>query len=283
GGESAVFMPLLPLRKRFAPNLRNHRKLVVCDGSVGFFGGLNIGEEYLGRRSKRPHWCDAHMKVEGPAVSDLQRVFIEDWDFATERLLSEREYAPNVEPAGDAALQVVSGGPDRETNPIYQIYFTAMSLARKRLLIVSPYVVPTQGIRDAILSAALRGVEVTILTQAPPPDHWVPYWAAAYLWEDFLEAGVRIFRYRSGMMHAKVILVDGAWASVGSANLDYRSLTTNFELIGVVDGEAEVAKIEERFRQELEESDELNLEEFCERSRWQRAAEVGAHLLGPLL
>jgi cardiolipin synthase len=276
-------MPLLPLRNRFAPNLRNHRKLVVCDGSVGFLGGLNIGEEYLGRRSKRRHWCDAHMKVEGPAVGDLQRVFIEDWDFATRVLLAEAEYAPDVGHPGDAPVQIISAGPDRETNPIYQIYFTAITLARQRLLIVSPYVVPTQGIRDAIVSAALRGIEVTILTQGPPPDYWIPYWAASYFWEGLLEAGVRIFHYRAGMMHAKVFIVDSAWASVGSANVDYRSLTTNFELIGVVDGSAEVAEIETRFRKELEQSDELSLEDFKQRSHWRQAAEVGAHLLGPLL
>lgn len=284
GGRAEVFMPLLPLYKRFTPNLRNHRKIVVCDGHTGFFGGLNIGDEYLGAPKYRSeHWCDAHIKVTGPVVLDLQKVFAEDWDFATGEFLSDDRYFRDIPSSGSASVQVVSSGPDSEVNAIRQIYFAAIGAARESLFLASPYVVPDLGMRDAIISAALRGIKVSLLTQGNPPDYWIPHLASSYFWEDYLSAGVRIFRYQPGMMHAKIIVVDDAWASVGSANLDNRSLSLNFELIGLFDRKEEVAAIVNWFTHKIALSTEVTLDAFSRRSVFRRIAERGTLLLAPLL
>lgn len=285
GGHCAVFLPLFPLGNRFAPNLRNHRKIVVCDGKVGFFGGLNIGEEYLGRRKRFPHWCDAHMKIVGPSVWDLQRIFVEDWDFATSELLTGERYFPEIVGTGTAKAQMVAAGPDqeKEMNAIHHIYFSAIAMAQHRLWIATPYFVPDSAIRTALVTAAMRGVEVIMLTQGHPPDHWLPYWAAAYFGEEMLVSGIRVFQYQKGMMHAKVMIVDDQWCSVGSANMDNRSLTLNFEQIGMFEDPDPIRAVEAWFRFELKNSREMELSTFMNRPWTNRLLEVGAHLLAPLL
>ncbi len=284
GGHAAVFMQLLPLFKRFTPNFRNHRKIVICDGSVGFFGGLNIGDEYLGHRKRLlSDWCDVHLKVAGPAVLDLQRIFAEDWDFATGEFLSEERYFRDIPAIGSAPIQIVSSGPDDDLNAIRSIYFSAMTHADQSLLVASPYLVPDLAIREALISAALRGVKVSILTQGLPPDYWLPHLASTFFWEDYLTAGIRIFLYQGGMMHAKFIVADNAWASVGSANIDNRSLALDFELVGLLDRRDEVEVIANWFEDKIKQSIEVDLEKLKKRSIFRRIAERGALLFAPLL
>lgn len=284
GGRAAVFMRLFPLFKRFTPNFRNHRKIVICDGSIGFFGGLNIGDEYLGhKRLTLSDWCDVHLKIEGPAVLDLQKIFAEDWDFATGEFLSEERYFRDISEVGSAPIQIVSSGPDYDVSAIRSIYFSALAHADQSLLVASPYLVPDLAIREALISAALRGVKVTILTQGLPPDYWIPHFASAYFWEDYLMAGIKIFLYQKGMMHAKLIVADNIWASVGSANLDNRSLSLSFELIGLLDRKEEVVAITRWFEDKIKQSVEVDLEVLKDRSVFRRIAERGALLLAPLL
>jgi len=283
GGAGVVFLPILPIPKYLTPNLRNHRKIVVIDGSTGFMGGINVGEEYLGRRRAHWEWLDAHLVIEGPSVLDLQRVFVEDWDFSTGAFLDDQAYFPPTGPAGGTCLQVVPSGPDQETTASRQIYLCAINQSRGSLLLASPYIVPDPSLRDALVNAALRGVAVDLLTQKSPPDHWLPYWSARYYWEELLESGVRIHQYTPGMMHAKVVAADGAWASVGSANLDSRSLRLNFEVNGVSTDPAFVARVEAAFHAEIARSREIRLDEFRRRGRLERAGESFAHLFAPLL
>lgn len=283
GGQGAVFLPLWAIGKRFAPNLRNHRKIVVCDGRVGFFGGLNVGEEYTGRKKAGRTWCDAHVEVRGPAVGDLQTVFEEDWDFATGQLLEGACYFPDMEAAGEATVQIISGGPDRDVNPVREAWLFAIMRARKRLCIASPYVIPDLAFRDGLKTAARSGVEVVVVTQSWPPDNYLAELCGCYWFEEMLEAGVRIFRYAPGMMHAKLVVADGVVAAVGSANLDNRSLALNFELAGLFAGPAEVAAVAAHFDDMLAQSREIELEAFRARSRLRRGAESLARLLAPLL
>lgn len=283
GGQGAVFLPLWAIGKRFAPNLRNHRKIVVCDGRVGFFGGLNVGEEYIGRKRLYREWCDAHVELRGPAVADIQLVFAEDWDFASKDLLEGEAYFPRLEAAGEAPVQIVSGGPDRDVNPIREAYFFAIMNARESLCIASPYIVPDLALRDALKTAARSGVEVVLLTQSWPPDNYLAEFCGSYWFEELLRAGVRIHRYEPGMMHAKLVVADDVVAAVGSANLDNRSLVLNFELIGVFAGKPEVAQLAGRFDEMLAQSRALELDTFRARSRWRKAVEGLARLLGPLL
>jgi len=285
GGEGAVFLPLSlwPLGKRYTPNLRNHRKLVVCDGEVAFFGGLNIGEEYLGRKKQARDWCDLHFEVRGPAVGDLQRVFVEDWDFATGQFLDLPAYFPAPTQRGSGALQVLTGGPDREVNPIRQAFFHAFTRARKRLWLASPYVVPDPALRDALKLAARAGTEVLLITQSWPPDNFLAELAGSYYFDELLAAKVRIFRYDPGMMHAKLVLADDSLAIIGSPNLDNRSLRLNFELAGLLTTAAELAHIEARFVAMLAQSTELTSRAYGERSSVRRVGEGLARLLAPLL
>jgi cardiolipin synthase len=283
GGRGAIFLPVWPFGKRFVPNLRNHRKILVCDGEVAFFGGLNVGEEYLGRARSGQEWCDVHLRVRGPAVGDVQAVFCEDWDFCTgERLEGARWYPSPVE-SGAEVVQILAGGPDREINPIRQSLIYAIGEARERLWIASPYLVPDTTIRDGLRTAALAGVDVTLLSQGLPPDSWLAYYAGAYYYPELLEAGVRIYEYLPGMMHAKMVLVDGLGAAIGTANLDSRSLHLNFELMGVFRSPGVLAAAERRFLAFRERSREITREAFALRGRWRRVAENACRLLAPLI
>ncbi|MGQ9588753.1 MAG: cardiolipin synthase [Planctomycetota bacterium] len=283
GGKAASFRPLFSV-EHLSPNFRNHRKIVISDGRVAFFGGMNVGEEYLGREGAvRCEWYDLHMRVEGPAVWDLQRIFLEDWSFATREHLDDPAFSPELEAAGDSPVQIIAGGPDVDVNPIRFACLRAFSQARRRLLVASPYIVPDMSLRDALAAAALSGVEVDIVTQGYPPDHVLPYACTLYFAEELLESGVRFHSYRPGMMHAKAISVDGEWAMVGTANLDNRSMFLNFEQMAILDGPRDVEAIDEQFRRLIQASDPIRLEGLRSRSAFERFFVASAHLLAPLL
>ncbi|MBL8896349.1 MAG: cardiolipin synthase [Planctomycetes bacterium] len=283
GGRTARFLPLFAGLNRFAPNLRNHRKIVICDGAIGFVGGLNVGDEYLGRRFRDRAWYDAHLRIEGPAVADLQRVFVEDWDFAQGEMLSAPAFFPQRGDHGHERLQIVPSGPDLELSANRSLYFTAASLAREQLRIASPYVVPDAGIRDALVHAAMRGVRVSLLTQGWPPDKRLPYRCARFYFEDLLAAGVRIYEYLPGMMHAKMLVADQAWASVGTSNLDSRSFRLNFEVDATSDTPSFVARVAARFDAALRDAREVDARSFAARPLRHRLGERIAHLFAPLL
>jgi cardiolipin synthase len=281
GGQYAAFLPVSLLRRRIQVNLRNHRKILVVDGKVGFTGGFNIGEEYLGKVAKFGYWRDTHLRLEGPAVESLQRVFIEDWDFAYGEALKGGAYF-RAERAGDWPVQIVQSGPDQELKSIREVYFAAALKARKRLWITSPYYVPDQGLRDALCMAGRSGIDVRLLFPYRP-DKYLPFFAAHYYFSDLLEAGVKVYQYTKGFVHAKVWLADGQWASVGTANLDNRSLLLNFEVNALIYAPKAVAELEEQFKRDLETSIRLEPRAFAERPLSGRLAENACRLLSPVL
>jgi cardiolipin synthase len=282
GVKCSAFLPLSPWRRRMQVNMRNHRKILVVDGQVAFTGGLNIGDEYLGRVPRFGFWRDTHLRLEGPAVAGLQRVFFEDWDFAAEEDLQNPDYYPSSQEAGLLPVQVIHSGPDQEENSIREIYFAAILRARHRLWIASPYFVPDAGLRDALCLAGYLGVDVRILCQHHP-DKWVPFYAGRYYWGDVLKAGVKVYQYSRGMMHSKVVLVDDDWASVGTANLDNRSLHLNFEVNCLIYAPAVVAELEQAFERDLQLSIQLRPEVFAQRPVASRVAENACRLLSPIL
>lgn len=284
GGEAAAFMPILS--KRFTPNLRNHRKIVVVDGELAFIGGLNVGEEYLGHIRRRDRgWADMHFELEGPAVWDVQAIFAEDWSFCTGQNLEDAAYYPDLPAAADggSALQVIGGGPDRELNPVRQAFFATINGATKTLRVATPYVVPDTALRDALKTAALRGVRVQILTQGWPPDYVLVSLCSSYFFAELMAAGIEIHRYGAGMMHSKLLVADDEYAVVGSANLDNRSLLLNFELAAMLDTPADVAAVVQRFEEDLQEAEFVDPETWPDRPRWRRLAENAARLLAPLM
>jgi cardiolipin synthase len=282
GGKYSVFLPLNPLRRRIQVNMRNHRKICIIDGRIGFTGGLNIGDEYLGKNRRFGFWRDTHLRVEGPAVSGLQRVFIEDWDFAAGEDLQSREYFPPASQDGPYPVQVIESGPDREQKGIREVYFAAMLQARKRLWIASPYFVPDPGLLDALCLAGYLGVDVRLLIQRHP-DKWIPYFAGRYYLNDVLDAEVKVYQYTKGMMHSKVVLVDSEWASVGTANLDNRSMHLNFEVNCLVYSPAAVAELEAMYRHDLTSAIRLDRQVFVRRPFAGRLLDNGCRLLSPVL
>jgi cardiolipin synthase len=282
GGRATAFLPLNPLRSRIQVNLRNHRKIAVIDGRTAFIGGMNIGDEYLGLCDGFGYWRDSFLKLEGPAVAGLQRVFTEDWNFASGEALNGDAYFPELDEAGDAVVQVAESGPDQEVKTIRELYFAAILSARERLWVATPYFVPDSGILDALRLARYRGVDVRLLTVLRP-DHWVTWYAARYYLPGLLDAGVEVYRYKRGMMHAKLMIADGRWAMVGSANLDNRSLHLSFEAGCVLHSAALVAELEQQFRQDELDSVRLDPDTFAARPFLSRLTENACRLLSPLL
>lgn len=283
GGHGEVFLPMFPFGKSLTPNLRNHRKIIVCDGRVGFLGGMNVGDEYFGLKFKNRYWCDWHMRIEGPSVLDLQRVFVEDWDFITDHELGAGDYFPKPERCGDSQIQIVHSGPDEEVNSARHVFFAAITRAQKHIGISSPYFVPDPAIREALRSTALRGVKIEVLTQGWPPEMYSTYFASRFYWEEFMRAGIRIFEYRRKVLHGKGMIVDGEWAAVGSPNLDPRSLQLNFEVMGLLETPADAALAQAFLDRTMADATEVKLAEFEKRGLLPRAAESTARLFGPLL
>ncbi len=282
GGQVFAFLPLNPLRSRVQINLRNHRKILVADGRVAFTGGMNIGDEYLGKGARFGFWRDTFLKLEGPSVADLQRVFCEDWDFAVRETLDAGDCYPPLPKAGDEVVQVAASGPDQEVNTLREVYFMAFLAARERLWVASPYTVPDAGLNDALRLARRRGVDVRILT-IERPDHIVSFYAGKSYWSDLLSLGVKVYLYKKGMMHSKLVLVDGKWGTVGSANLDNRSLRLNFEAGCLLHSPTLLADLEAAFLRDLEDSRQLDPVEYERRSPLARAAENACRLVSPVL
>jgi cardiolipin synthase len=283
GGKVAAFLPLLNPLYRLRLNLRNHRKVLIVDGRVAFIGGLNIADEYLGRSQKYGYWRDTHFQIKGPAIQSLQRIFLEDWYFATEELVRGPgyEHTADVGP-GSSLVQVVHSGPDADYKVIRETYFAGILRGRRRVWVASPYFVPDVGLLDALILAARSGVDVRFLGLFRP-DKWIPFLAARYYWRDLLAAGVRVYQYARGMMHSKYMLVDGEWASVGTANTDNRSLYLNYEVNCLVYDPVVVTELEQQFLADLEWAIELDPKVYATRPLASRLAENAARLLSPIL
>ena len=300
GGSVAVFNPVSfltsRLRRRDRIDFRNHRKLVIVDGSVGFTGGINIGREYLGLDPEFGHWRDTHLRVEGPAVLSMQEVFALDWNVACEERC---EYAgwfvlPEVHSEG-ALVQIVDSGPDSEWAPVEQIYFQAIACAEKRLWLSTPYFVPSAAIEASLIAAAMRGVDVRLLVPRRP-DSVIVGLASHTYFDLLLRAGARVFLYeglrrsrfgraaaRQGFLHAKTMVVDSWMATVGSANMDMRSFRLNFELNAFVYDPAFCDGMAAQFELDLAHASELTGDDLRDAPYPRRLAQQTARLMSPLL
>lgn len=232
GVELLTFFPPVWARfpaLNFRVNHRNHRKIVVIDGEVGYLGGYNVGDEHLGKDPRLGRWRDTHLRMEGRAVLDLQARFLLDWSFAsTGEMEATSRYFPPTGQVGTGAVQIVSGGPDKREDLVKESYLKIIGSAGRSVYLQTPYFIPDESVLDALRVAALSGVDVRIMVPKIG-DHPLVHWAnLAYLGE-LVESGVKAYLYEGGFLHAKTIVVDGAIASVGSANWDIRSFELNFE------------------------------------------------------
>lgn len=273
----------LPLRQGGYVNLRNHRKVLVVDGTIGFSGGMNISDRHLADRS---NWGspvrDIHFRVDGPVVADLQRVFLEDWFFVTGDNISDQRYFPALPRTGEALVRAIGDGPDKEFRKLHWIIMGALSCARHRIVIMTPYFIPDRSLVTAIITAALRGVDVTLILPGKnnlPAVHWA---SRSYLWE-FLQHGIRVWYQPPPFVHTKLFLVDGVYGLVGSANLDPRSLRLNFELNLEIFDRGVVEELEKYCANALAVSREISLAEMDGRPLPERVRDSLAKLFSPYL
>ena len=301
GGKMATFgKPGIYLRLRGGGRVdfRNHRKIVVVDGRVGFCGGINIGREYLGADRDIGHWRDTHVQIEGPAVIGLQATFALDWHASEGGAIGGERYfpAPPEEALGPSVVHIVDSGPDRRWSPIRHLYLQAAALARYRLWLTSPYFVPEQAMLQALVGAALRGVDVRLLVPKRSDNRLVT-WASKSYFGELLEAGVRIYEYdaarrrrfsfrgtgKPGMIHAKTLVVDDCLATIGSTNMDLRSFDLNYEIDALVYGAEFAAEMAAQFKRDLHATVRLRLAEVQGWGHMRRLKHGAARLLSPLL
>jgi cardiolipin synthase len=264
---------------RFQLNFRNHRKIVVSDGKVAFIGGLNVGDEYLGRDQRFGAWRDTHLEMRGPVVQAVQMVFLEDWFWAANRV-PELNWNTAPEEA-DQVAAIIPTGPSDPADSWQLIVAEAANSACERLWIASPYFVPDEGVLTALQAAAIRGADVRILIPERP-DHIMVWLSAFSYYEQSLPYGVRIFRYHRGFLHQKVMLIDHRLAAVGTANLDNRSFRLNFEITAFCTDGRFVHEIAGMLRNDFEGAREVNASEFNSRSFLFRAACRAARLFAPI-
>jgi len=262
-------------------NYRNHRKIVIIDGQVAYTGGMNIGDEYVAG-GRFTSWRDAQLRIRGEAAHSLQMVFLIDWYTATNEDLFDPVYFPPVETAGRRGVQIVPGGPDQKWESIAQAYFTMINEAKEELLITTPYLIPDEALLMALKTAALRGVEVKLLFPARP-DHVFVYWASSSYFDELLRAGVKIYLYQRGFLHAKIMVCDNMVASVGSANLDFRSLYTNFEINALLYSPEDILLLRTQFLQDLRHAREVKRDEWQHLPWWIRFRNSFARLFSPLI
>jgi cardiolipin synthase len=282
GVRVRAFLPPKLLMRPWHLNLRNHRKILVVDGKVGFTGGLNIGQAFVTPPRRFGVWRDAHLRIEGPAVLELQWVFAEDWHFATGEQLLSAEYFPEPKRRGEHVVQILPSGPDEEIESAHTAFFTAITTAAEEVLLCTPYFIPDTAILMALQSAALRGVDVRLLVPRRS-DHRIVTLAGRSYYEDLLTCGVKIYEFLAGVEHSKVLIVDRRFTIVGSANMDMRSFSYNFEVSAQVYGADFAECVRKVFLNDLAESEIVDPQVFRRRNLLVRFAENSCRLLSPLL
>ncbi len=278
--------PFLPVRfHQFAnkANYRNHRKIAVIDGEVGFVGGLNFADRYVDGVPKIGVWRDTHLKVQGEAVTSLQVIFLIDWYFVRQELLLDKnEYLPYIQADGDMLVQAVTSGPDSDWASIQQAYFTLINMAKRYVFISTPYFMPGETTLNSLKTAAMSGVDVRIMLPHKS-DSLLTYWCSRSFVEELLEAGVKVYWYQKGINHSKVIIVDGIVSSVGTANMDIRSFEQNFEVSLILYDRETTKKLAGDFLKDLQSSSEVVIQRWKFRSKREKAYESVARLFAPVL
>lgn len=282
GVRVSAFQTTRGKSNRFQINFRNHRKIVVVDGIEAFVGGHNVGDEYLGGSARHGRWRDTHVRLRGPGVLSTQLIFAGDWYWAR-REIPEIDWRPRyIAPDRGMSVLPLATDPVEELERGTLFFLHLISRARRRLWIASPYFVPDEAIRAALQLAALKGVDVRILIPERP-DHRTVYLAGFSYLQEMAAAGVRVFRYGAGFMHQKVMLIDDSLASVGTANLDNRSLRLNFELSMVVMDGAFCREVEAMLAADLEACREVDGRDYSGKPLWFRVLVRLARLMAPLL
>jgi cardiolipin synthase A/B len=271
-------------------NYRNHRKIIVVDGNCGFVGGINISDRYINdprynkRRKPKVYWRDTHLRIDGPGVQYLQYLFFCDWNFCAKQKLQPDGlyFDTRNNPEGHENVQIAASGPDSPTSTIMLSLVKAINLAKKEVLLTTPYFIPGETILNALKVASLGGVKVKIIAPGISDSKLVNAAAWSY-YDDMLRAGVEIYLYQKGFIHVKTLVIDDYIAVVGTANMDFRSFDVNFEVNAVVYGTKLAEELRISFVEDLDDSDKIEPEAWRKRPMYKQFPERVARLLSPLL
>jgi cardiolipin synthase len=283
GIEVYGFLPIRFGRLISSLNYRNHRKIVIVDGSIAFTGGINVSDKYINGDSHLGAWHDMHLQLKGPIVNSIQAVFAVDWSFASgqDNILSPQYFLEHPLP-GQTIAQTISSGPDSDFPSIQQLYFTIINRAKKYVYITNPYIIPGEALLEALQVAALSGVDVRLLLSASSDSHLVKWTVRSYF-EDFLKAGVKIYIYPDGFLHSKVIVSDDELTTIGTANLDIRSFEQNYEINILVYEKAFAEKLKQDFLRNCKVSNTIDYFEYSKRPMADRLKEGVAKVFSPIL
>lgn len=266
-------------------NYRNHRKIIVVDGSIGFVGGINVSDKYINKEDNIDlYWRDTHLKIEGPAVSYLQYIFLCDWNACSEQnlLLKQQLYEPKSSLEENKLVQIAASGPDSDTPIILYSLLQAINLAEKEILITTPYFIPSESLRDALTIAAMSGVQVKLLVPYTSDSVFVNAAAKSY-YSELLTAGVEIYLYSKGFIHAKTMVTDNKVAIIGSANMDNRSFELNFEVNAIVYDVGIAKQLSKVFYSDIKNSECIDIADWENRAWYIFLFEKITKLLSPML
>lgn len=288
GAEAFPFykIKLIALANRL--NYRNHRKIIVIDGKIGYVGGINVSDKYINSDTKRNtvFWRDTHLRIKGPAVSSLQYVFMGDWNYCSGEQLKpdSRFFLPNesYEDTSGKIVQIAASGPDSDTPLIQQTLMQAISLAKEEILITTPYFIPGQSMLDSLTISASSGVKIKLLVPGESDSILVNFAARSY-YGRLLKSGAEIYRYNKGFVHAKTIVVDKQLAMVGTANMDIRSFDLNFEVNAVVYDKELAEELANEFYNDLQYATKIDAIKWNDRKPLVQLVEKIAGLLSPMM
>ena len=269
------------IRNRFQLNFRNHRKIVVIDGKVAFIGGHNVGDEYLGGHPKLTPWRDTHMIIEGPAVLAAQLTFVEDWYWATSSL-PVMKWEPHATKTANKVVFVLPSGPADQHETCGLFFKHLINCAKKRVWIATPYFVPDEGVIDALILAAMRGVDVRVLIPGLPDKRFIKMAALSYV-DQVTSAGVKMYEYAPGFLHQKVVLIDDNCSVIGTANFDNRSFRLNFEVSVVTLDESFAEEVEAMLVQDFSTSSVLTAADVASKPLSVRVGSRIARLFAPIM
>ncbi|MCF8222442.1 MAG: cardiolipin synthase [Bacteroidales bacterium] len=283
--DGVQVFPFFPVRfPWFASklNYRNHRKILVVDGQVGYIGGMNIADKYVKGLPGTGPWADTHLRIRGDSVAGLNRVFLNDWYFLSgEVLTGKKKYFPHPKSGGDSLVQLASSGPDSNWATIMQAYFSAIATAKKYVYICTPYFSPNESILNSLKTAALSGLDVRIIMPGKS-DSAIATWNSRSYVAELLNAGVRVYLFNRGFNHSKYFIVDDILSSVGSVNVDMRSFDMNFEVTALIYDEDFSVKLKKLFFIDAEQSNEVLDDFWTDRPHIDRYRESLARIFGLL-
>ena len=277
------FLPMRLGRLLSSINYRNHRKIIIVDGIVGFTGGINVSDKYIKGDPDLGNWYDMHLQLKGTIVNSLQAVFAMDWTFASENdnLLNTR-YIVKQTLSGNAIAQIVASGPDSDFSSIQQLYFSIINSAKEYVYITNPYIIPGEALLEALQVAAMSGVEIRLLL-SKNSDSFLVKWNVRSHFEQLLEAGVKIYLYPDGFLHSKVIVSDNALTSIGTANLDIRSFEQNYEVNALIYDTKITENLKSDFLKDCDKSSQIDYNQYLNRPKLDRIKEGVAKVFSPIL